>query len=117
MKPRPLGTKPTGLFLLFLLFLAVPAVVSAGGLLVGPAAAEAGAKCGGPADPACAGNEFCDKPAGACSLANAEGACVRVSQLCFEVYLPVCGCDGKTYSNDCERQRAKASKAHDGKCG
>jgi hypothetical protein len=26
------------------------------------------------------------------------------------------GCDGKTYGNDCERERAMVSKIHNGKC-
>jgi hypothetical protein len=30
--------------------------------------------------------------------------------------MPVCGCAGKTYGNDCERRRAKAQKSHDGGC-
>jgi hypothetical protein len=82
----------------------------------GPAAARAGAKCGGFAGLTCTKNEFCNKPTGACFFPDGEGTCVHVPQLCSMIFLPVCGCDGKTYSNDCEREHARMSKAHDGKC-
>jgi hypothetical protein len=32
------------------------------------------------------------------------------------IVAPVCGCNNKTYGNDCLRQHAKVSKSHDGKC-
>ena len=95
---------------------ALAVIVFASSGFVDPAAAKVGAKCGGFAGQTCSAHEFCDKPTGACFFPDAEGTCVHVPQLCPMVVLPVCGCNGKTYSNDCVRQRAKVSKAHDGKC-
>lgn len=36
--------------------------------------------------------------------------------MCGDIYQPVCGCDGMTYPNDCERQIARVSKRSDGSC-
>jgi hypothetical protein len=73
--------------------------------------------CGGFAAIACADGEYCDVTvAAACQGADLPGVCKTVSGLCMELYQPVCGCDGKTYANDCFRVAARVQLDHDGAC-
>ena len=84
----------------------------------GASAASLGKVCGGRLGIGCDRGLFCEFPAGTCGNANAEGTCVRSPRWCAQwlALRPVCGCDGKTYRNNCHRQRAAVAKQRDGRC-
>jgi hypothetical protein len=72
-----------------------------------------------PAGKDCKGNgqcrtkQYCAKTAGDC---KGTGACKARPEVCTEIFKPVCGCNGKTYSNECFAAMAGVNVASEGAC-
>lgn len=75
-----------------------------------------GKMCGGIAGIRCNRGLFCEHRPGACRVADAAGRCVAIPRFCNKIFKPVCGCNGKTFSNDCVRLSARVQLAHAGAC-
>lgn len=99
-------------------------VVLAFALLMGSMGAAGAVGIGGICGPilngACDPGLFCERKAGTCGLIGGTGKCVGIPAACpraeAKIILPVCGCNGTTYPNDCERIKAEEQKAHNGPC-
>lgn len=73
--------------------------------------------CGGIMPFQCPNGQFCQFQTGHCTGVGQPGTCTRKPRACpMMIVRPECGCDGKTYSNDCRRQQAGVSLRHLGKC-
>jgi hypothetical protein len=78
-------------------------------------AMDIGQPCGDVVGIKCDAGLFCQFKHGTCGKLG-PGTCVKTPEVCSTVVNPVCGCNGKTYPNDCAREQAAVSNAHNGSC-
>jgi len=73
--------------------------------------------CGSRGLPGCPQGQFCAFPPEAdCGRADAPGVCTRRPEVCIQIFDPVCGCDGRTYSNACQANSEGVSVDPRGDC-
>jgi Kazal-type serine protease inhibitor domain len=73
--------------------------------------------CGGFLGIQCSPKQWCHFPMGAsCGRGDQFGTCQTRPEFCPDIFMPVCGCDNKTYPNACSAARAGFDVAYLGPC-
>lgn len=91
--------------------------LSCGGDACSPLA-QPGDMCAGIAGIRCAAGLYCDfAPEASCGAYDRSGTCRVMPEACRQDDDPVCGCDGRTYSNACVAATAGISVRSSGECG
>ena len=76
-----------------------------------------GNACGSRGLGACDEGQFCNFPvAHMCGATDLGGTCEATPDFCAEIYQPVCGCDGREYSNACAAAQHNVSVESEGRC-
>lgn len=74
-------------------------------------------RCGGPFGLRCGSAEVCALESdGGCPGPKAYGTCELRDRVCPQIFDPVCGCNGKTFSNACSAGAAGITVQYAGEC-
>ncbi|MCG8555851.1 MAG: hypothetical protein MJD61_11280 [Proteobacteria bacterium] len=74
--------------------------------------------CGGWLGQTCGAGEYCAyQPGQHCGAADAAATCLPRPRMCPMLGAPVCGCDGRTYTNRCLAAAAGTGLLAEGPCG